>query len=394
MMKKSMIWRYFVQNSPSNSLSEREVIYMARHGENIYKRKDGRWEGRYIKGYDAEGKAIPGYVYGKTYKEAKEKLAIAKVNAKEKVKRISSDMTVSDWFDKWLDSQKRIKRSSYTTYSSNINKHIKKKLGKIKLKMLTDEHIQNFVDDLSKELAAKSVRSVFSILRLGLTDAYEKNLSVELCRKIKLPKVKRKEVKVFTKVEQKAIEQYIEQSVHPNDIGIIICFYTGIRIGELCALDLNRDIDLKRGVISIQHTLYRVKSEKGNKKTELKISTPKSESSIRDIPLPKFLIAKLSAIENGSGFLIQKNGKFIEPNVYARRYKKILQELDIPYRKFHSTRHTFATRALEIGMDIKTLSEILGHSSPTVTLNLYSHSLPEHKKKEMDRLGKLYNPSN
>ena len=151
---------------------------------------------------------------------------------------------------------------------------------------------------------------------------------------------------------------------------------------------------LKRGVISIQHTLYRVKSEKSNKKTELRISTPKSESAIRDIPLPKFLIAKLSAIEKGSGFLIQKKGKHIEPNVYSRRYKKILQELDIPYRKFHATRHTFATRALEIGMDIKTLSEILGHSSPTVTLNLYSHSLPEHKKKEMDRLGKLYNPSN
>ena len=383
-----------MHNSPSNSLSEREVLYMARHGENIYKRKDGRWEGRYIKGYDANGKSIPGYVYGKTYKEAKEKLTFAKVNAKEKIKRISSDMTVSDWFDKWLDSQKRIKRSSYTTYSSNINKHIKKKLGKIKLKMLTDEHIQNFIDDLSKELAAKSVSSVFSILRLGLTDAYEKNLSVELCRKIKIPKVKRKEVKVFTKIEQKAIEQYIEQSAYPNDIGILICFYTGIRIGELCALDLNRDIDLKRGVISIQHTLYRVKSESGNKKTELRISTPKSESSTRDIPLPKFLIAKLSAIEKGSGFLIQKNGKFIEPNVYARRYKKILEELDIPYRKFHATRHTFATRALEIGMDVKTLSEILGHSSPTITLNLYSHSLPEHKKKEMDRLGKLYNPSN
>ena len=366
---------------------------MARHGENIYKRKDGRWEGRYIKGYDADGKSIPGYVYGKTYKEAKEKLTLAKVNAKEKVKRISSDMTVSDWFDKWLESQRRIKRSTYTTYSSNINKHIKKKLGKIKLKMLTDEHIQRFVDDLSKDLTAKSVRSVFSVLRLGLTDAYEKRLSVELCRKIKLPKVKRKEVKVFTKIEQKAIEQYIEQSSYPNDIGILICFYTGIRIGELCALDINNDIDLKRGVISIRHTLYRVKTEKGKRKTELRISAPKSESSIREIPLPKFLIVKLSAIDNGSGFLIHRNGKFIEPSVYARRYKKILEELDIPYRKFHATRHTFATRALEIGMDIKTLSEILGHSSPTVTLNLYSHSLPEHKKKEMDRLGKLYNPS-
>ena len=97
---------------------------MARHGENIYKRKDGRWEGRYIKGYDINGKAIPGYIYGKTYKEAKEKLTLAKANVKAVQKPVSSDMTVAMWFEKWLDSQKRIKRSSYTTYSSNINKHI------------------------------------------------------------------------------------------------------------------------------------------------------------------------------------------------------------------------------------------------------------------------------
>jgi len=378
---------------PSEISSEREVLFMAPHGENIYKRKDGRWEGRYIKGYDAEGKAKPGYVYGKTYKEAKEKLTFAKANTKAEKKVVSSDMTVSDWFDRWLERQKRIKRSSYTTYSSNINKHIKKKLGKIKLKMLTEEHIQKFVDELLCELAPKSVRSVFSILRLGLDEAYEKNFVSDVCRKTKLPKVKRKEVKVFTKQEQKKIENYIEKSEKMNDIGILICFYTGIRIGELCALTWE-NIDLKRGVISIENTLYRVKSEKGNKKTELKISTPKSESSVREIPLPKFLIAKFEAIKSGSGFLINKKGKFIEPNVYSRRYKKILAELDIPYRKYHSTRHTFATRALEIGMDVKTLSEILGHSSPTVTLNLYAHSLPEHKRKEMDRLGKLYNPSN
>ena len=384
---------YFCEIRRQKISQKERYKFMARHGENIYKRKDGRWEGRYIKGYDTDGNAKNGYVYGKTYKEVKEKLTTAKANVKIEKRVVSSDITVSMWFDKWLEAQKRIKRSSYTTYSSNINKHIKKRLGKIKLKQLTDEHIQNFVDALSLVLAPKTVRSVFSILRLGLDDACEKNLTSDLCRKIKLPKVKKKEVKVFTKQEQKAVEQYIERSEFENDIGILLCFYTGIRIGELCALSW-KNIDLKRGVISIENTLYRVKSKDGKKKTELKISTPKSESSIRDIPLPKFLIAKLKAIELGSGFLIQRKGKFIEPNVYSRRYKDILAELDIPYRKFHSTRHTFATRALEIGMDIKTLSEILGHSSPTVTLNLYSHSLPEHKRKEMDRLGKLYNPSN
>lgn len=365
---------------------------MARHGENIYKRKDGRWEGRYIKDYDENGKGINGYVYGKTYKEAKEKLTLAKANAKKTAKIVSSDITVSDWFDKWLKSLKQIKKSSYTTYSSNVNKHIKTYFGKRKLKTLNSDIVQEFVNELSSKLAPKTVRSVFSVLCLGLDAAYDKKLISDFYSKTKLPKLKRKEVKVFTKQEQRQIEQFIESSDNPNDIGILVCFYTGIRIGELCALDY-KNIDLKRGIISITQTLYRVKDSSGKKKTVLSISTPKSESSVRDIPLPKFLIAKLKARNIGSGFLINRNGRFIETTVYARRYKKILEQLDIPYRKFHSTRHSFATRALEIGMDIKTLSEILGHSSPTVTLNLYSHSLPEHKRKEMDRLGKLYNPS-
>lgn len=233
--------------------SQRRGSYMSRHGENIYKRKDGRWEGRYIKGYDIENKALTGYVYGKTYKEAKEKLALAKVNAKKEQKPVSSDLTVKQWFEKWLASQ-RIKRSSYTTYYSCINKHINTKLGKIKLKSLSSENVQNFVDELSAILAPKSVRSVFSILRLGLTDAYEKNLIADACRKIKLPKVKQKEVKVFTKQEQKLIESYIEQSDKQNDVGILLCFYTGIRIGELCALKWE-NIDLTRGVISIENTI-------------------------------------------------------------------------------------------------------------------------------------------
>lgn len=154
-----------------------------------------------------------------------------------------------------------------------------------------------------------------------------------------------------------------------------------------------KNVDLKRGVISIQQTLYRAKSDKGKKKTEIVIALPKSDTSVRDIPLPKFLTAKLKAIEHGGGFLINRKGKSIEPTVYARRYKAILKEIGVRDVKFHTTRHTFATRALEIGMDIKTLSEILGHASPTVTLNIYAHSLPEHKAKEMDRLGKMYNPS-
>ncbi len=367
---------------------------MARHGENIYHRQDGRWEGRYIKGYDENEKALTGYVYGKTYKEVKEKLTLAKANIKKATKILPSDILVFDWFDKWVNSLRTVKKSTYTTYYSNINRHIKPYFYKKKLKYITKEQVQGFVDELTFKLAPKTVRSVFSVLRLGLEAACDKKLiSSEVYTKIKLPKVVKKEVKVFTKQEQRAIEQFIESSENPNYIGILICFYTGIRIGELCALEYE-NIDLKRGILSVRHTVYRVKNKDKGKKTVVTITTPKSPSSIRDIPLPKFLIDKLKNNQTGSGFVIHRDGKFIEPNVYSRRYKAILSELDIAYRKYHSTRHTFATRALEIGMDIKTLSEILGHSSPTVTLNLYAHSLPEHKKKEMERLGKLYNPSN
>lgn len=365
---------------------------MARKGENIYKRKDGRYEGRYIKDYDVQGKGIMGYVYGKTYKEAKEKLLMAKAKVKEMQNKPPSEMLVKDWFAKWLATQKHIKKSSYTVYSSLISKHINVKLGNMRLCDVTKFVVQDFINGLVSQWEPSTVKLIYTVLKLGLDMAADNGLMPTVCKRIKLPKQKNKEVTVFSNNEQKKIEKYIETSENPNDIGILICLYTGIRIGELCALEW-KNIDLKRGVISIRQTLYRVKSDNEKRKTEIIIAPPKSDTSVRDIPLPKFLTAKLKVIEHGGGFLINRKGKYIEPAVYARRYKTVLKEAGVRDVKFHTTRHTFATRALEIGIDIKTLSEILGHASPTVTLNIYAHSLPEHKAKEMDRLGKLYNPS-
>ncbi len=365
---------------------------MARKGENIYKRKDGRYEGRYIKDYDINGRGIIGYIYGKTYKEAKEKLLFAKAKVREKQNKPPSEMSVKEWFSKWLDTQKHIKESSYTVYSSLVNKHINTALGNMRLCDITKLKIQDFVNGLASQWEPSTVKLIYTVLKLGLDMAADNSLMPIVCKRIKLPKQKNKDVIVFDKDEQKAIENYIEKSENLNDIGILICLYTGIRIGELCALKWE-NIDLKRGVISIRHTLYRAKSQKGKRKTEIVVTSPKSDTSVRDIPLPQFLSEKLKPLEKNSGFLINRNGKCIEPAVYARRYKAILKECGIRNVKFHTTRHTFATRALEIGIDVKTLSEILGHASPTVTLNIYAHSLPEHKAKEMDRLGKLYNQS-
>ena len=164
---------------------------MARTGENIYQRKDGRFEGRYVKGFTADGKPKNGYVYGKTYDETLQKLRLFKASSPLAKIVVSSNMTVSEWFNIWLPSQKLIKRSTFSIYTAYYENHIKKILGNIKLNCLTYELIQSFVDMKSAELAPKTVHSVFSLLRLGLKDACRKNLISDVFENIRLPKIVR-----------------------------------------------------------------------------------------------------------------------------------------------------------------------------------------------------------
>lgn len=365
---------------------------MARKGENIYKRKDGRYEGRYIKGYSTDGKAQFGYIYGRNYADVKERLVQYKANIRNNTKTVSSTIKLGAWFDMWYDNQTHIKQSTKTIYQSYANKHLKPKLGNIQLKKMNKEMLQKFIDDLSMQLAPKTVRAIYSMVKLCLKAAYEKNLVSNFFGNIRLPKAVSKEVRVFTKQEQKKLEQIIERENQDNDIGILICLYTGIRIGELCALRWE-NVNLDRKMITIDKTLYRVKDEIGSKATKVILSTPKSEKSVRDIPIPEFLAVKLAKLQKPEGFVINNNGKFIETAVYARRYKKLLELAGIEYIKPHSMRHNFAVRALELGVDIQTLSEILGHSNVSTTLNFYGHSLPEHKRSQMERIGQLFEQS-
>ena len=181
--------------------------------------------------------------------------------------------------------------------------------------------------------------------------------------------------------------------IRDSDIGILICLYTGIRIGELCALRWE-NIDLRNATITINKTVQRVRNANSNSKTKINFDSPKSQSSSRTIPIPSFLVQKLMKYKRDKGYILRDNGKFTDTRNISRRFKQLLQQADIDEVNFHILRHTFSTRALELGFDAKTLSEILGHSSVTTTLNLYAHVLPEHKKKEMEKLNDLYkNPS-
>lgn len=349
---------------------------MARRGENIYKRKDGRYEGRYIKYYDTAGKAVYGYIYSKSYAEIKERLA--KCKTEKKIENKGSGTLLGDWLKLWLKSQIVLKPTTRRIYDSHIKNHIIPQIGNIQLKKLNTEILQNFINNL--KLSASTTKTVFSTLKSALSEAEEKGFLTDKWRNVKIPKKESSIVKVLTKNEQQQLENVLKEK---NDIGILICLYTGIRIGELCALKWE-DINFELSLLTVNGTQAR--TEKG-----VEILPPKSRTSKREIPIPPFLMKKIKKVPKKSEFIISRYKKPVDVRTYRRYFKNVLEKANLPDIKFHSLRHTFATRALEVGMDYKTLSEILGHSSVAITLDLYAHSLKDHKKRQMCKLGEIYN---
>lgn len=348
---------------------------MARRGENIYKRKDGRYEGRYIKYYDISGTAVYGYVYSSSYSELKELLAKYKT---EKPKRQCNNTLLAEWIKRWIDSQPGLKPTTKQVYKSHINNYINPNLGKIPLKKLNGDILQGFVNNLN--LSASTVKNIFSILKSALSSAEDNGLIFNIWNKVKVPKKDISIIKVLTVNEQKMLESVL---LSPFDIGIWICLYTGLRIGEVCALKWT-DINFETSALTVNGTQAR--TENG-----VEIISPKSKSSKREIPMPAILINKLKEISHECEYVLSKNNRAVDVRTYRRHFKKLLQKANLPDIKYHALRHTFSTRALEVGMDYKTLSEILGHSSVGITLDLYAHSLNEHKRTEMNKLSCIFN---
>ena len=352
---------------------------MSRRGENIYKRADGRYEGRYIKGYNINGKAVYGYVYARRYSDVKEKLARCKSDIAPKSS--GSATLLSDWLDIWIKTA-AVKESTRELYLRHIQNHIVPQIGDLPLKKLSTELIQRFVSGL--ELAPSTVRLVFTILKSALMCAEDKGFITNVWSKIKLPKQAKSEVQIFTLQEQQQLENALSEE---NDIGILICLYTGLRIGEVCALKWS-DVDFESKLIHIRGTQARLNGK-------LTITEPKSKASKRTIPIPDILFDRLKKHKNSSEFVLSNKGGMVEVRAYRRRFKAILKTARLPDIKFHALRHTFSTRALEVGMDYKTLSEFLGHASVAITMDLYVHALDEHKKNQINKLNEIYGlPSN
>lgn len=353
---------------------------MPRRGENIYKRKDGRWEARYIKEIALDGTKKYGSVYAKTYREVKAKQQI-KIN-QPLGNTIKCAETVGDLMNEWLSYCKnQIKISSYRKYQTIVQNHIIEQLGKLPLKCVSVQIIARFSDNLLAEnLSAETVNQVLMVLGMGFKFARERYQAA--LPEINFLKTTKANMRVFSPMEQQIL---VKKLLEQNDIysfGILLTLYTGLRIGEVCAL---RWEDISANTIHIQRTIQRIKGD--SSKTEIVILPPKTNSSDRVIPIPKALLSIIEPHRKSNGnVLLQDNGNIIEPRLLQRKFTRLVTACGLEKANFHALRHTFATRCIEAGVDVKTLSELLGHADVKTTLNKYVHSSFELKQNSVDKL--------
>lgn len=375
---------------------------MARHGENIYKRKDGRYEGRYVTGKKSNGTTRFGYVYGMRYTDVKKRLLEKKAEIQQTIHPEAAvrGMTVEKWMRSWLETDLLggIKASSYLTYQNQMNRHILPCLGRMQMASITPEMVHSFLECLqAKGLGENTVRGIYRLLSAAMRAALDDGIiSKNPCRKICVKRGERVQQRVFSREEQKKVEKTLSQG---EDLTALFAMYTGLRLGEICGLRWS-DINWENGTATVCRTVQRLKrmdTDKclkcGGAKTYLMIGSPKSPSSCRTIPIPTFLLKRLevqkkqrSAAQLTTGYIFGTGMRAADPRTIQRRFAGVVRRLEIPDAHFHTLRHSYATRLLEMGVDVKTVSQLLGHSSAKTTLDCYAHSLLDQQRSAVAKL--------
>lgn len=367
----------------------------------IRKRKDGRWEGRYTAGHDPEtGKAIYKNVLGKTQAEVKEKLkqAIGETQALDITK--AGKYTVGEWMEVWFQDYAKIKvrPSSHQTYQGYIHNHIQPNMGDIPLEKLTSLDIQKFYKKLltqgrvdrveakgqPKGLSAKTVRNIHQILSSALKLAQEQRLILsspaEGCA---LPRVEHQEMKTLTTVQ---LASFFREA---RDSGVFELYYlelaTGLRRGELLGLKWE-DIDLERGDLRVRRQVSRLNGEV--------VEAPlKTKNAYRTLPLAEDTVSVLreqrKKVGNSPWVFPSPNGGPISPDSVLHMLHRVLKRAGLPKVRFHDLRHTFATLALQNGVDVKTVSGMLGHFSAGFTLDTYAHITSAAQRQAAQTMGNV-----
>lgn len=364
---------------------------MSKRGENIYKRKDGRWEGRYIKGRKVDGKIQYGYIYSNSYKTTQNKLIEKKYlyRANQKDKLLYSG-SVGQWLTHWLTNEikPRVKLSSFASYHYKIEHYILPFLGDCPLVKLKPENINRLIGFLQeRKLSVNTIKVILTIFKQGISAALKADLIIDCPFKdIQIPSEKRVKVSALSREVQKKVEDRATK----DDYGLptFLALYTGMRIGEISALQW-ADIDFERDAILVRHTYQRLPLGHGKHKTQLSLSKAKSTSSQRMIPLAKSVKTKLLNLkkrQTDNLFVFENKGLPIEPRLLTYHFKKITREIGIEDIHFHQLRHTFATRCLEAQENIAVISAILGHHSVKTTLDIYTDALTFEKRSMIQKM--------
>ncbi len=362
-------------------------------GENIFKRKDGRWEARYVKGRELSGKIKYGFCYGRTYREAKDKVTRIKLEllSEKMPSAVTSKHRFSFYCDEWL----RVKRdgvrdSTYIKYETILRKHIKPKLGTCFPAGINDAAVEVFTHEILTEdkLSAKTVQDILSVLRSVVKYASKHSTVPFVQIDISYPKDTRKETRVLSRDEQKRFVSYLLDDTDSCKFGVLLMLLTGIRIGELSALKW-KDINIAEKTIHISATLQRLHNadNDGEKRTKILIGTPKSSTSVRTIPMTDYTVNLCKRMERSDeAYILTGTADYMDPRTLQYRIGKYTKACDLEGVHAHTLRHTFATRAVEVGFEIKSLSEVLGHANTTITLERYVHSSMELKRANMNKL--------
>ena len=369
---------------------------------NIRKRKDGRWEGRYTAAYDpTTGKRITKNVLGKTQAEVKEKLAKAIADSQQLDVTKTNNYTVTTWLTTWYEvyAEPRLRPNTKLYYQNYISNHIIPGIGSIKLEKLTTIQIQRFYNKLQKSgrvqrdnqvalkdksLSPRVVRGVHTLLSNCLEQAVaERLILVNPAKGCKLPKLEKKEMQILP---QEKIGLYLAEA---DRRGLLALFYleltTGLRRGELLAL-LWTDLDIENKTIFVSKQYVR------NPNGKLTLSRPKTETSVRRVSIPQeavdLLIQEHSKHpDNQYMFPSPTTGEMYHPDSVAKLHEKILKDATLEHIPLHSLRHTFATVALQNGVDVKTVSSMLGHYDAGFTLRTYTHATRQVQNQAAETMG-------
>ncbi|MDO4984023.1 MAG: tyrosine-type recombinase/integrase [Eubacteriales bacterium] len=368
---------------------------MPRTGENIFKRRDGRWEARYIHHYEA-GKAKYRYLYGATYSEVKAKKLSAQIDDQKTYSKVKSLAAFDEAAFLWLkDIKVTVKESTYTRYYRSIVKYLIPQFKGQPLSKIDQQYFSGVTERLlksggagGKPLSAKTVSDIICVLKMIMKYAAENGYPCPPLNGLKYPQKEMKTIEILTEENRRNIERQLISSEDTTTLGVIFAMFTGVRIGELCGLKWG-DFDFSQNFVTIRRTVERITdlSPDAKAKTKVIITEPKTAASCRKIPLPDFLAQYLSRNRRSPEcYLLTGSSKNTEPHQFYVRYQKFLTKNGLEQYSFHALRHTFATVCVENGFDAKALAEILGHSNVTTTLAVYVHPTLQQKKTLMERL--------